>query len=194
MSVMQAQTEPWLWSSGWVISSPARFRPTCDNKVGRNMRPRGAFHTELCPPAALGACGHYQPLLTSPHASLQTPVTLSMSQFACESWVLWVFLLCLSHPALCRAAKPGCNVVERKEESWQEQCGADLVLPKATCYSGQLRTRYDDAEDNLSRITSLHKAIQILGMRNTAVFSVHNKNSWNGEDSVSKINVRSLFF
>lgn len=51
-------------SSGWMMSSPAGFRPICDNKVDRNMKPRGAFltelcraDTELCPPAALGLVG-----------------------------------------------------------------------------------------------------------------------------------------
>lgn len=52
-----------------------------------------------------------------------------------------------------------------------------MSVLKAMCDSGQLRTHYNDAEDNLSRITSLYKADQILSLRNIAVFSVHNKNS-----------------
>lgn len=50
-----------------------------------------------------------------------------------------------------------------------------MALLKAICDSGQLRTHYNDAEDNLSRITSLYKADQILSLRNIAEFSLFTK-------------------
>jgi len=87
------------------------------------------------------------------------------------------------------------NIVEGKEESWQEQYGADLVLLKATCDLGQLRTCYNDAEDNLSRITSLHRADQILGMRNTAESSLFTKRTAEMVKTVSvKFMLRVYFF